>query len=140
MASLDEEWVLIRLAARRIATRASISTADAPLARAAVPGASGVPKTAMTSSSSRAAGSRPAHQLGEEGEAVGVGPLQIIDDEDHGPVRREPGEELAQRREDERAQLGGMDRAHVHRLPGLAEHTQHGEDLSQEPGVARDQL
>ncbi len=40
---------------------------------------------------------RRPHDLGEEREAVGVGPLEIVDHEHERPVVREPDQEIAQR-------------------------------------------
>ena len=48
---------------------------------------------------------RGAGDLAQEREAVGVGPLQIVDDDDDRPAVGEADEQLAQRGEDARAQL-----------------------------------
>lgn len=78
-------------------------------------------------------------QIVEQGDAVGVGPLQVVDVEHQGLSRRQPGEQLAQGGEGEAALGPAVEVAARSRLdPGDRRHPQeHGEQTRQEADVAR---
>ncbi len=83
---------------------------------------------------------RVAHDAGEERQAVGVGPLEIVDGQHHRPALGEAAEELAEREEEPGAEHLRVERARL-RARGLRDELDslhHREDLPDEPALARE--
>ena len=80
---------------------------------------------------------RRAEDLGEEREAVGVGPLQVVDDDDERARVGDPREQLAQRGERARAELVRVERSRSSGARSLGDRLdapEHREDLHERPG------
>ncbi len=83
-----------------------------------------------------------AHDLGEEREAVGVGPLEIVDDDEAGALGRQSREHLAERREGPVAELDrvGHDRGPARRVRDRSDATEHREELCERRRPRRENL
>ena len=83
---------------------------------------------------------RPAQELGQQRERVGVGPLQVVDDGHDGPLLTEAAQELAQGREHRGPHLARVHAlGHVRGVRERVDPSEHGERVQQDGRARRQQ-